>query len=152
MKTIFARLAMACASTLLLVSVACTADIHDNTADVHDNTVNIDDAKVEFTTDADVDNVKAGQPLAIAIIAENVFLVEPGAEPPAGNVKTAGHFQIYFDDFAAAPLVITAQKSVTVTMPATTPPGQHKVICRIHKHDGTPTTATFEIKITITVS
>ena len=151
MKTLFVTVALACASAGVLMTSACSADIHDNTADVHDNTVNIDDAKVKITTDADVEHVKASQPVPVVVTAENVFLVEPGVTPPAANVKTAGHFQFYFDDLTSEPLTITAQTKVTINMPATAKPGPHKVICRVHKHDGTPTMATFEVKLTVTV-
>jgi hypothetical protein len=47
---------------------------------------------------------------------------------------------------------VTAQTNVQVPIPATTPPGSHKIICRVHKHDGTPTQTTFSVDITVKVS
>ena len=84
--------------------------------------------------------------------AENVFLIEPDQEPPPDRVEVAGHFQFYLDTTSSEPLLITASKTASVPIPATATPGDHKLICRVHKHDGTPTSATFEISIKISGS
>jgi hypothetical protein len=148
MKVNLVRLAFVtlCATSPL---VACYANIHDNTADVHDNNANIEDAEVEMETDVDVDAVEPAQVVTLQIAAQDVFLVDPGATPPADRVEVAGHFRIYFDDMSSEPILITAEKNVSVTLPATATPGDHKLICRVHKHDGTPTEATFELDLKI---
>jgi hypothetical protein len=133
-----------------LASAGCTADIHDNTADVHDNTANINDAQVQVSTAADTDNVQPGQALPLVLVAQDVFLISPSSTPPTDQVAVAGHFQLYFDDTSAAPLLITAEESFSVTIPADAAVGDHKVICRVHKHDGTPTQATFELDMKVT--
>lgn len=132
--------------------LACTADIHDNTADVHDNNANINDAEVEMTTDVDMDNVHPAESVKLEIVAQDVFLIDPSETPPSDRVEVAGHFQIYLDSTSGQPLLITAQESVSVTLPADVAAGDHKLICRVHKHDGTPTSATSEIDIKVNVS
>ncbi|HEY3500813.1 MAG TPA: hypothetical protein VGK73_39245 [Polyangiaceae bacterium] len=132
--------------------MGCYADIHDNTADVHDNNANIEDAEVEMTTDTDMDNVQPAQTVNLQIVAQDVFLIDPGETPPPDRVQVAGHFQIYFDSTSSEPLLITAEKNVSVTLPASASAGDHKLICRVHKHDGTPTEATFELDLKLSVS
>jgi hypothetical protein len=150
MRSFISKVALFGASAICVVgSTACTADVHDNTIDVHDNNANIEDAKVEFETDADVNNVQANQSVQVIIVAEDVFLVDPSDTPPPDRVKVAGHFQFYFDSMSSDPILVTAQKTVNVTIPATATPGAHKLICRVHKHDGTPTEATFELDVTV---
>lgn len=134
------------------ITIGCTANIHDNTADIHDNTINIDDARLEFGTTANVDDIRPGQAIPITITAENVFLVEPGAAPPAAQAEAAGHFRVYLDDLGSTAILITAAKTFTVTIPEGTLEGPHKIHCRIHKHDGTATTATFELSITVKIA
>jgi hypothetical protein len=150
MRSFISRLALfGVSATCAVAATACTADVHDNTVDVHDNNANIDDAKVEFETDADVTNVQASQSVHVEIAAEDVFLIEPSETPPADRVKVAGHFQFYFDSMSSTPILITAEKSVDVMIPAAATAGPHKLICRVHKHDGTPTEATFELEVTV---
>ena len=143
------RTLIACGSVAWLGCAlsACTA-----TANIHDNTINIPDATVNFTTDADVSNVMPEQMIPIVVAVQNVYLVEPSATPPAEHVADAGHLQIYLDDVATPPLVVTAQVNVNVTIPAQTPAGNHKLICRVHHHDGTPTDTKFEVSITVKVT
>jgi hypothetical protein len=153
MRSFISKVALFGASAVYVVgATACTADVHDNTFDVHDNNANIDDAKVEFETDSDVNNVQQSQSVPVVIVAEDVFLVEPTETPPADRASVAGHFRFYFDSMSSEPILVTAQKSVNVTIPATAAPGPHKLICRIHKHDGTPTQATFELGVTVTAT
>jgi len=148
MRGFISRVALCGASMACVVATgACTADVHDNTMDVHDNNANIDDAAVEF--DTDVDTVPAGQAVHVVIIAENVFPVDPAMDPPPDRVQVAGHFQFYFDTMTAEPILVTAEKEVDVMIPPAATPGAHKLICRVHKHDGTPTEATFEFDLTI---
>jgi len=148
MRTFILNTALCSALALSGVS-GCTADIHDNTADVHDNNANIDDASVEIESTSDMDQVTAGQAVHLDLKAEDVFLVEPSATPPADSVKVAGHFEIFLDTTSSSALLVTAQESVDVTIPASTSMGDHKLLCRIDKHDGTATKATAEIAFTV---
>jgi hypothetical protein len=154
MRTFIAKMAFATFASVCSVGPlgGCTADVHDNTLDVHDNNANIEDAKVEFETSDDVDNISAGQTVNVTIEAEDVFLIDPSETPPADRVKVAGHLEFYLDAMTGSPLLVTAEKSVQVMIPPATPPGDHKLLCRVMKHDGTPTEATFELEITIKAS
>ena len=143
--------------TLITVSpfVAITAIVAAGSCalDVHDNTVNIKDATVKVNADANVDlnNVAPSQAIAITATTTKVYLIEPTATPPAEHVNDAGHLRVYLDDVATPPVLITAQAKFTVTVPPQIPPGKHKYICRVHKHDGTPTTVTFELAFTVSI-
>lgn len=107
-----------------------------------------------FTADPDIDttHISAGQEVNVTLTAENVFLIDPSETPPPEHADDAGHFQIYLDDLDSTPLLITAEVNVTLVMPATIEPGEHKLKCRIHKHDGAPTATVEEISITVVVS
>jgi hypothetical protein len=150
MKTAIVKLAVAglCAG----LPLACTADIHDNTADIHDNNADIDDAEVEMSSDTDLDAVQPSQVIQVQVTAEDVFLIDPSETPPSDRVDVAGHFQFYFDTMSSEPILITAEQSVSITLPATATVGDHKLICRVHKHDGSPTQATFELDLKVTAS
>jgi hypothetical protein len=153
MRTFIANLAFAAAAGVCTVGIgACTADVHDNTIDVHDNNANIEDAKVEVETTDDIDNVTPGQAIHVEISTEDVFLIDPGETPPPDRVKVAGHLEFYLDAMSGTPLLVTAEQSVSVMIPATTTAGDHKLLCRVMKHDGTPTEATFELDITVKAS
>src|SRR5258708_811303 len=119
---------------------------------VHDNTINIPNAMLNVTTDVDVDNVEAGQSVPMTVSVQNVFLVEPAATPPPEHVNDAGHLEFHLDDESTPAILVTAQTSVMVKIPAETKAGHHKVICRVHKHDGTPTDTKFELDINVKVS
>lgn len=126
----------------LAAMTACTADVHDNTVLV--------DANLKLSADVDVKAVQPGQGVAVKAVVTNVYLVEPNETPPKEHVADAGHFQYYIDDFSNPPILITAKVNVTVTIPANLSPGNHKLICRVHKHDGTPTTEITELVFTVT--
>jgi hypothetical protein len=119
------------------------------TANVDDINVNIDDVKVSLETDVDVDDIEQGQAVPIDIQVETLYLVDPSEEPPPDKVEVAGHLQFYFDTFESEPIIITADTHVEIMIPADAEPGDHKVLCRAHKHDGTPTKATFELAIKV---
>lgn len=106
-------------------------------------------ATVRVTTTADVNNVMQGQAIPMTVQVTNVYLVEPSATPPAQQASTAGHLRVYLDDVDDAALLVTAQTSFNVTIPPSTSPGPHKIICRVHRHDGTPTTTTFDLNINV---
>ena len=141
---ILTRAALAGTLIACVPSAGCTANIHDNT-------VQIKDPKVSFVTNVDVNNVSPGETMPIEIKAQNVYLVDPDDQPPPLHVEDAGHFQIYFDDLNSEPLVVTAQTKIDVKIPEDAKAGKHKLLCRVHKHDGAPTSAVFEIELTIKV-
>jgi hypothetical protein len=128
-----------------LALAAC--NIHDNTF-----TANIPDATLNVTADADVQNVEPMQSVPMTVEVHNVYLVEPAATPPPEHVEDAGHLEFHLDDESTPPLLVTAQTNVSVTIPANTSPGHHKVICRVHKHDGRPTDTKFDLDINVKVS
>jgi hypothetical protein len=133
-------------STALLFVAGATA------CNVHDNTINIPNATINATADANASNVAPIQQVAITVTAQNVYLVDPATPPPAEHVEDAGHFQIYLDSTDTPPLLITAQTMFSVTVPADTKPGPHNLICRVHKHDGTPTSTEVNVAITVVAS
>ena len=145
MRSILTTVVLVSALTAALGSVACTANIHDNT-------LNVTDPKVSFNTTIDTANVSPGESVPLTLSAQNVYLVEPTATPPVAHETDSGHFQIYLDDETTPPLLITASVSVSVTVPAATTAGGHRLICRIHKHDGTPTGAVSQFNITVKVT
>src|SRR4249920_3638712 len=123
---------------------------------VHDNTLNataiIPNATLNVTADTDINNVMPSQAVPMTVTVTNVTLVEPTATPPAGHEMDAGHLEFHLDDETTPALLVTAQTQVQVPIPADTKAGSHKVICRVHKHDGTPTVTKFEVEITVKVS
>jgi hypothetical protein len=131
--------------SLVAVVPACTADVHDNT-------LTIEEPKVAFTTDVDVDNVQPGSSVRVKIDAGNVYPVEPEQTPPPEHKDDAVYFKIFLDDVDSEPLVVTARGSVDVKISSDVEPGRHKLICRMFKHDGTPTSSMFDISIQVKAS
>jgi hypothetical protein len=147
------------------------------TADVHDNTISIPDATVNMSSTADTSNVKPNEQLPIHCDVKNVPLGEPDAQPPsmtpdAGSgpgpdagtdagtdagadagasqsVDETDYLEIHLDTEDTPALLVTAQVTFTVTIPADIQAGDHKLICRVHKHDGTATSVVAELKITV---
>jgi hypothetical protein len=136
-------------SVLALAAGFVACNVHDNTINA---TANIPNATLTLTANADVDNVMPSQPLPVTANVQNVFLVEPGATPPPEHAMDAGHLEFHIDDETTPPVLVTAQTMVEVPIPAETKPGKHKIICRVHKHDGEPTDTKFELEITVKVS
>ena len=134
---------------LALAAGGFACNVHDNTINA---TANIPNATLNVTADTDVNTVMPAQSLPMTVTVTNVTLVEPTATPPAGHEMDAGHLEFHLDDETTPPLLVTAQTQVQVPIPADTKAGPHKVICRVHKHDGTPTTTEFEVEITVKVS
>jgi len=151
MRTFIINTAL-CSALALSGAIGCTANVHDNTADVHDNNANIDDASLEVDSTTDMDQVTPGQAVHLELTAQDVFLIDPAQTPPTDRVKVAGHFEIFLDNTSSTALLVTAQESVDVTIPASTSMGDHKLLCRIDKHDGTATKATAEIAFTVVAS
>lgn len=152
MRAIIAKLAFVGATVFVFGAAGCSADVHDNTLDVHDNNANIDNAKVDITATTDTDNVQAGSTVHVQVAAQDVFLCDPSTTPPADRTQVAGHLEFFLDSTSGTSLLVTAEESVDVTIPPATPPGDHKIVCRIDKHDGTPTKATSEIDVKVTAS
>jgi hypothetical protein len=120
---------------------------------VHDNQLLIDDPNVNFDTDVDTDNVEQGQQVTVHVDVDESIMVAPDATPPDGETKTAVYVKIHLDATSNEPLLITAEASATVTIPAETPPGKHKLICAVHKHDdGSPTGQEEVIEINVKAS
>jgi hypothetical protein len=145
MPHLFHRASLLAALAAPLVP-ACKADIHDNTVTTNANM----DFKID--SNVDVNNVKPGQAIAVTMSVSGAVLVDPHTTPPPNEVDTAAHFQIYLDDTDSDPILVTASTNVSVTVPASTPPGDHKLICRLHKHDGTPTDQEQEVDFKVTAS
>jgi hypothetical protein len=140
-------------ASLVSVSLgACALSLALAGCNVHDNTINIPDATLNVSTDADPDNVQPMQVVPVVMEVHNVYLIAPDATPPPEHIIDAGHIEIHMDDEATPPLVVTAMTNVNVTIPPSTPPGHHKIICRVHKHDGTPTDTKSEFSINVSAS
>lgn len=134
---------------LALAAVPFACNVHDNTINA---TANIPNATLNVTADADVNTVMPSQSVPMTVMVTNVTLVEPTATPPAGHEMDAGHLEFHLDDENTPPLLVTAQTQVQVPIPADTKPGPHKIMCRLHKHDGEPTVTRFEVEITVKVT
>ena len=128
-----------------LAVASCSANIHDNTIDIRD-------AKVSLNTNVDANNVAPGQVIPIMLTVEKIYLIDPAMTPPPEHVEDAGHVQVYLDDTSKPPILITAEVNISVTIPPETKAGNHRLICRLHKHDGTPTTTQTEIAIVVKVT
>lgn len=132
----------------LAVAPGCTADVHDNTVTAN---VDLDHANVNVTSSSS--SVSASSSVTLNLSVENgVVLVPPEQTPPPNQATVAAYFEIFIDDENGMPLVVTASTSVSVTIPASTPPGSHKLICRLHHHDGTPTQSVATTSITVSAS
>jgi len=118
---------------------------------IHDNTINIPNAQINATTDVSADVMPAAT-VPIAVTVQNVYLIAPEATPPPEHEKDAGHIVVYLDDVDSPALLTTAMTNFSVTIPAETKPGPHKLVCQFHKHDGTPTTTKVEVAINVAVS
>lgn len=131
----------ACAIAFAASGAACTADIHDNTFNT--------DAKVDVKSTVNLDDVAVGQSVPFEVTVTNVHLIEPTETPPANKAAEAGHLRYYMDDMSTTAILISAKVKVDIKIPEGTSPGDHKIHCRVHKHDGTATTTTFVIKIKV---
>ena len=147
MRSVITRVVLVGGLAACLVGTGCTADVHDNKADIHDNTVNIDNATVQLSSDVDVNNIEQDSAVPCTAKATNVVLVEPTATPPEDQAENAGHLEFFIDSTTSIAVLITAQTTVNVQLPAGLSEGDHKIICQVFKHDGTPTDAKSELKI-----
>ncbi len=122
------------------------------TADVHDNTLNVDIPNLQMSTNVDVNNVHQGQQVPVTIKADNVTMVAPNQKPPAGHEQDAVFFKIFLDDDSGTELTIATSLTVNVTIPQSTPPGSHKLLCKAFHPDGTPTDSETSLDINVTAS
>jgi hypothetical protein len=106
-------------------------------------------ALVAVSTSVDVDDIRPSQVVPLVIDVENLYLIEPTSTPPPDHAHDAGYLELYLDDEASPPLFIAAQTHVSVTIPASITAGPHRIICRLHEHDGTPTDTTFEVDMIV---
>jgi hypothetical protein len=136
-------------SLLAVVASVVGCNVHDNTLNA---TANIPNASLNLTADTDVNNVMPSQSVPMTVTVMNVYLIEPTATVPAGHEMDAGHLEFHVDDETKPAVLVTAQTSVQVPIPADTKPGSHKILCRVHKHDGTPTDTHFEVDIMVKVT
>jgi hypothetical protein len=135
----------------LLVFVCSSSALVACTADVDDNTFTIENIEVSMSTTADVHDVRRGQSVPIHI-ETNAFPVEPELTPPPEHTHDAVFFKIFLDDTDSAELTVTAAVSFNVTIPLSTSPGPHEIICKTFSHDGEDTDADTSIDITVTSS
>lgn len=141
-------------STILVLGVlACAplggcASTNDNDP-YNDGLVDIG-ATLTVGARSDTGNVTAGQAIPLEIDARDVDLVDPASgDPPAGQAARAGHIRVYMDDPSGAAAMITAQRRFDFTVPLLTRPGQHRVILRVHTHDGRATSTNAALDITV---
>jgi hypothetical protein len=136
---------------MLVLATACAIGVVG--CNVHDNTINatatIPNAALTVTANTDVSNVMPAQSVPMTVSVQNVYLVDPSAMVPPDHDTDAGYLEFHMDDETTPALLVTAQTNVSVPIPATTPPGPHKIICRLHKHDGEATDTKFEVDITV---
>lgn len=137
------------------VAIALAGSVSLAGCEVHDNVLNVDDPKVNFDTDVDTDNVEQGQQVTVNVDVDEAVLVAPDADPPPEDADVAVYVKIHLDDTDSEPLLITAEASASVTIPADTPPGDHKLICKVHRHDNDEPTgqeSTIDIKVKASVT
>jgi hypothetical protein len=138
--------AFACSGLATFIALAgCSADIHGNSVGVDVN------ATVMATTSVNVNDVQPGEAMPVQVAVSNVTLVDPNTTPPSTDTNAA-YLQFYIDSTSSQPVFVTAQTSVTITIPPSEPAGGHKLLCQVYKHDGTPTTSMTEIDFTVTAT
>ena len=143
------RIMLLCTGLVALGASLVACNVHDNTINA---TATIPNATLNVTADTDVNNITPSQSVPMTVTVQNVFLVEPTAMVPPDHEMDAGHLEFHLDDETTPPLLVTAQTQVQVPIPADTGAGPHKIICRVHKHDGEATDVKFEVSITVKVS
>src|SRR5262249_40419863 len=127
------------------VAVALATSVASFGCNVHDNSLVVDDPNVNFDMDDDPENIEQSQQVTVHVDVDDAVLVAPESTPPDGEAKSAVFVQIHLDTTSNAPLLVTAEATATVTIPAETPPGKHKLICAVHKHDGGEPTGQEEV-------
>jgi len=152
---------------------ACTADVHDNTISIPNATVSMSSSadtsdvtpNEQLPIHCDVQNVPLAEPDAQGASGGDAGTssgpdaaaesgVASGADAgapqgPSQNSDDTDYLEIHLDDESTPALLVTAQVTFTVTIPADIKAGDHKLICRVHKHDGSATNVVAELKITV---
>jgi hypothetical protein len=120
----------------------------------HGATSDIPNATLSIATGADIDNVVAPAEIPVTAVVMNVFLVDPSETPPPEHAADAGYLEFHLDDERRPPVLVTSATRAVVPISADTLVGRHDIICRIYRHDGTPThtaeTLTIAVKTTLT--
>jgi hypothetical protein len=132
------------ASVSSMPLASCTADIHDNTVDIN--------ATITAMATADVTNVQPGSTVPVHVDVSNVVLVDPNTTPTPDEAPNACYLKYYIDSTSSAAVLVSAMTDVSVPVPASEPPGMHKVICQLVKHDGTPTSTQSDVEFTVSAS
>lgn len=132
--------------TAAFTTSACSANIHDNVINIPNATIN-----ATADTDVDVNNVMPDQTVPVTMNVQNVYLIAPEMTPPPEHMMDAGHIRIYMDSTSTPPILITAEAHVNMKIPPETKAGKHKLICRVHRHDGQPTSTKAEVDIDVKV-
>ncbi len=109
-------------------------------------------ATIQITSPDDVNHVAPNQVVTMTVVTTGVTLVAPDVTPTPAEAQTAAYLQFYLDSDSSAVLLVAATATVMVTIPTGTPAGPHNVVCRVYKHDGTPTNTTFNLAITVQVT
>ena len=128
----------------------CALAVAPLACDGSDGARGLPDASLTVMTSADLTDLAPAQSVPMTAAVRNVYLVAPTATPPAAHAGDAGHLEFYFDDEATPALLVTAETSVSFTIPATAAQGPHEIICRVHRHDETPTDVVFVLDVDVT--
>jgi hypothetical protein len=141
------------ANILVVALAASGAALPACSANIHDNTVNVN-AQISITSNSDLNDVRPGSTVSVSINASSVFPVAPDQTPPPEHVNDAVFFKFFIDDDSSDSdaVLVTASLSASVQIKSDIQPGHHKLICRMFKHDNTPTTTTSSLDFTVTAS
>jgi hypothetical protein len=101
------------------------------------------------TTTANLTHVAPAASVPVMVHAPDVDLVPPGETPTPEQAADASHLEFHLDDESSPPLLVTADTTVSVPIPADTPAGLHEIICRVHRHDGAPTDLMAELPLVV---
>lgn len=151
MRTLFVKAAFVVVCSAVPLA-ACTADVHGNT-------INVDVPNLSISTDVDVNNIHPGERVGVTIKADTSASQTPtmpkdaSTSAPSGNTSNGSIiFKLFLDDSSTTALAVTASLKVDVTIPMSTPPGPHKLVCRAFHADGTPTDSETSLDIDVTAS
>jgi hypothetical protein len=129
----------------LFALVACNTQ-----GDPVDGATTHPNATLAVSTTADLMGVRAEQSVPLTIDARNLILVAPNVVAPADHADDAVYLEVHLDNESGAPLLVTAETSVSITIPAGTAAGPHVIICRAHDHDdGAPTDVMTTLDLTV---
>jgi hypothetical protein len=133
----------------LLATIALTLMTVIGCGGESDDMADIPGAMLGVRTNVDVDDVTRAQTLPLMVDVENVYLMMPPATPPPEHAADAGYLQFHFDDESTPPLLADDETHVSITIPATSAPGPHRIICRLYALDGRPTRTKIEVDLRV---